>query len=127
MKTRYIATALGGALALAAATPVWTAESAWSEMAMKPLMATSMDAGGVHVVSYFLPAGGACRLTMMMIDNSDAEGAGAYPTRVQLTIEPGRSAYVDDIDGKTSRFTCLYGAEAMNVVRVNRLALAPER
>ncbi|WP_457796380.1 hypothetical protein [Methylocystis sp. S23] len=122
MKTRYIATALGGALALAAATPV-SAADAWSETTMKPLAATSLDAGAAHVVSYFQPVNGACRLTMMIADQ-EMETKGGSPTRVQMTVEPGRAAFVDDADGKSSRFTCLYGAEAMSVVRVNRMALA---
>lgn len=119
MKTRYIATALGGALALAAATPVSAADS-WSAMTMKPLMATSLDAGGAHVVSYFQNVDGACRLTLMMADA--AEGGARTPARVQLTVAPGRSANVDDADGKSSRFTCLKSAEAMNVIRVDRFA-----
>ncbi len=123
MKTRHIARALGGALALAAATPVSAAES-WSESTMRPLMATSLDAAGAHVVSYFQPVAGACRLTMM-IASQDPEAKSPSPTRVQITVEPGRAAYVDDVDGKTSRFTCLYSAEAMNVVRTERVALAP--
>ncbi len=125
MKTRYIAMALGGALALAAATPVSAADF-WSETTMKPLMATSLEAGGAHVVSYFQPVNGACRLTMM-IAGGDMETKGGSPTRIQMTVEPGRAAFVDDADGKSSRFTCLYSAEAMNVVRVDRLALSPTR
>jgi hypothetical protein len=124
MRTRNIAMTLGGALALAAATPV-SAADAWSETTMRPLMAASLDASDVHVVSYFLPVNGACRLTMMIADrNMDVKGGA--PTRVQLTVEPGRAAYVDDADGKSSRFTCLYRAEAMNVIRVDRVALSPE-
>jgi hypothetical protein len=125
MKTRNIATALGGALALAAATPVSAAES-WSETTIKPLAATSLYAGGAHVVSYFQSIDGVCRLTMVISDKDMAMKGGA-PTRVQLTVEPGRAAYVDDVDGKSSRFTCLYHAEAMNVVRADRVALSPER
>jgi hypothetical protein len=119
MKTRHIAMALFGALA--AATSVSAAES-WSETTMKPLAAASLDAGGSHVVGYFLPVGGACRLTLMIADQEVEKGGS--PTRVQMTVEPGRAAFVDDGDGKSSRFTCLYGAEAMNVVRVDRVALA---
>lgn len=121
MKTRFIATALCGALALAAATPVSAAD--WSETTMKPLMAASLTAGGVHVVSYFQAIKGVCRLTMV-IGGQDGETQDIPPTRVELTIEPGRAAYVDNADGKSSRFTCLYSAEAMNVVRTERLALA---
>ncbi|QGM99769.1 hypothetical protein F7D14_17725 [Methylocystis parvus] len=90
---------------------------------MKPLAATSLDAGAAHVVSYFQQIGGACRLTMMIADQ-EMETKGGAPTRVQMTVEPGRAAYVDDADGKSSRFTCLYGAEAMNVTRIDRVALA---
>jgi hypothetical protein len=124
MKTRYIAMALGGALALAGATPVSAADS-WSETTMRPLMATSLHAGGAHVVSYFLPVKGACRLTMMIANAVPDSDTMAVPARVQITVEPGRAAFVDDVDGKSSRFTCLYGAEAMNVIRVDRVALSP--
>lgn len=123
MKTRFIAMGLCGALALLAATPVSGAES-WSETTVKPLAATSLDAGGVHVVSYFQPVGGACRLTMMITEQEMETKAGSA-TRVQTTVEPGRAAFVDNADGKTSRFTCLYGAEAMNIVRVDRVAFSP--
>ncbi len=125
MKTRFIATALFAALAPAAATPVSAADS-WTETTMKPLMATSLHAGSAHVVSYFQPLNGVCRLTMM-IAGPEADPQGAAPTRVQITVEPGRAAYIDDADGKSSRFTCLYSAEAMNVVRTERVALAPVR
>jgi hypothetical protein len=123
MKAPNLALALGGALALSAATAA-PAEEGWSETLMRPLMATSLNAGGAHVTSYFEPANGACRLTMMIADKDDER---VSPTRVQMTIEPGRAAYVDDTEGKSSRFTCLYRAEAMNVVRVERLALAQNR
>ncbi len=125
MNTRNIAMALGGALALAAATPVSATET-WSETTMRPLMAASLDAGGAHVVSYFQPVNGACRLTLMIADR-DLETKGGSPTRVEFTVEPGRAAFVDDADGKSSRFTCLYSAEAMNVIRVDRLALSSGR
>jgi hypothetical protein len=123
MKARHIAIALVGAMVLPAATPVSGAES-WFETTMKPLMAISLDAGGAHVVSYFLPISGACHLTMM-IASQDSEATGAVPSRVQITVEPGRAAYFDDADSKAFRFTCLYHADAMNVVRIERIALAP--
>lgn len=123
MKAPNLALALGGALALSAATAA-PAEPGWSETLMRPLMATSLDAGGAHVTSYFQPTNGACRLTMMI---SEKDQERVSPTRVQMIVEPGRAAYVDDTDGKSSRFTCLYGAEAMNVVRVERVALAQNR
>jgi hypothetical protein len=115
--------ALGGALALAGAASVSAADG-WSETTMKPLRAASMDAAGVHVVSFFQPVKGACRLTMMIAQTGPEPETAAPPTRIQITVEPGRAAFVDDVDGKSSRFTCLYGAEAMNVLRVDRLALA---
>lgn len=124
MKPRFTAMGACGSLALLAATQASVAQS-WTETTMKPLAATSLDAGGVHVVSYFQPVGGACRLTMM-IAGQDADPKGG-PTRVQMIVEPGRAAFVDNADGKSSRFTCLYGAEAMNVIRIDRLALSPSR
>lgn len=124
MKTRNIALAIGGALALTAATPVSAAD--WSETTMRPLMAASLDSGGAHVVSYFQPVDGSCRLTMM-IAGQDAETSSGTPTRVQITVEPGRAAYVDNADGKSSRFFCLYSAEAMNVTRTDRVAFSPAR
>jgi hypothetical protein len=122
MKAATLATALGGALTLSPATA--TLADDWSETMMRPLMAASLNAGGAHLVGYFQPANGACRLTLMIADGANER---VSPTRVQMTVEPGRAAYVDDTDGKSSRFTCLYGAEAMNVVRVERVALAPSR
>lgn len=120
MKVATLAIALGGDLALATAALAGD----WSETQMRPLMAASLNAGGAHVVSYYQPANGACRLTLMI---SDIDNERVTPTRVQMTVEPGRAAYVDDIDGKSSRFTCLYGAEAMNVVRIEKIALTPTR
>jgi hypothetical protein len=125
MKARHTAMALVGAMTLAAAMPVSAAES-WSETMMKPLMATSLDAGKSHVVSYFLPVNGACHLTMM-IASQDVDASVGIPTRVQIVVDPGRAAYVDDADGKASRFTCLYRAETMNVIRIERVALVPAR
>ncbi|PPD43285.1 MAG: hypothetical protein CTY15_10425 [Methylocystis sp.] len=125
MKARNIAMAIGGVLALSAVTPASAADS-WSETTMRPLMAASLDSGGAHVVSYFQPVNGSCRLTMM-IAGRDSEMSGGTPTRVQITVEPGRAAYVDDADGKSSRYFCLHSAEAMNVTRTDRVALSPMR
>lgn len=126
MKTPTIAMTLCGALALTAAAPVSAAET-WSAVTMRPLMATSLQAGGAQVVSYFQPVNGACRLTMMMMAGSPeaGEARSPAPARVQITVAPGRSAHVDDADGKSSRFTCLQNAEAMNVIRTDRLAAYP--
>jgi hypothetical protein len=123
MKAAILALALGGATALSPAATT-RADDDWSETLMRPLMAASHNAGGAHVLSYFQATNGACRLTLMISDTDDER---VTPTRVQMTVEPGRAAYVDDADGKSSRFTCLYGAEAMTVVRVERMALAPAR
>ena len=124
MKSSMIAMTLGGALVLSAAAPLAAAES-WSAMTMKPLMATSLEAGGAHVVSYFQRVNGACRLTMMMAGPSLENAKASAPARVQMTVEPGRSAQVDDADGKSSRFTCLASAQAMNVIRTDRVAAYP--
>jgi hypothetical protein len=125
MKTgkRFAATALGGALILAATTSLSAAES-WSETLMKPLAATSFDAGGAHVVSAFRNADGLCELTLTIADRTAAEATA--PARLQLTVEPGRTARYDGADGSSSRFTCLGRAEAMALTKIDRVALRPD-
>lgn len=121
---RIVATALGGALLFAATTGLSAADS-WSSMTMKPRMAKSLDAGGAHVVSYFLNADGICQLTLMIAEGAGPDGVPASATRLQLTVEPGRTARFDGADGKSSRFTCLGRAEAMSVTKIDRVALSP--
>jgi len=107
---------LTGVMSLATTAPV-TADDNWASQTLRPLNAASLQAGGAHVVSYFQKEEGACRLTMMM-----ANGSAGPATRIQMTVAPGRTARVDEVDGKSSLFTCLANAEAMNVLRTDHVA-----
>jgi hypothetical protein len=125
MKTgkRIVIAAFGGALCLATSTGLSATES-WSPATMKPLMATSLDVGSKHVVSYFLNADGRCKLTLMIADaaRDESSESSAQILRLRLMVEPGRAALVDTTDGKLLQFACEPGAQAMNATRLDRIA-----
>lgn len=123
---RIVAAALGGALWLAASSGL-VAGDAWSPQTMRPLMATSFDAGSKHLVSYFVGADNGCRLTVMVIDSASAEleTPATEATRLVVTVADGKAAHFDTPVGKSLRFTCVSGAQAMNVEHINRLAAYP--
>jgi hypothetical protein len=120
---RIVIAAFGGALCLATSTGLSAAES-WSPATMKPLMATSLDVGSKHVVSYFLNADGRCKLTLMIADaaRDESSESSAQILRLRLMVEPGRAALVDTTDGKLLQFACEPGAQAMNATRLDRIA-----
>jgi hypothetical protein len=123
---RIVAAALGGALCLATSTGL-SAADVKSSVTMKPLMATSLDAGSQHVVSYFLKADGVCKLTLMISEKllEDASDAPKTASRLQLSIAPEKSARFDAADGKSLDFACKADALAMSATTLDRVALAP--
>jgi hypothetical protein len=125
MKTgkRIVIAAFGGALCLATSTGLSAAES-WSPTTMKPLMATSLDVGSKHVVSYFLNADGRCKLTLMIADAARDENSerSAQILRLRLMVEPGRAALIDTTDGKLLQFGCEPGAQAMHATLLDQVA-----
>ncbi len=90
-------------------------------------MAASFDAGSKHVVSYFVGGDNGCRLTMMVIDSASAEetAPATEATRLVVTVADGKAAHFDTPVGKSLRFTCTPGAQAMHVDQINRLAVYP--
>jgi hypothetical protein len=122
-----VATAFGGALCLAASTNLSAAE-AWSNVKMKPLMAASFDVGAKHVVGYFLNTDSRCKLTLMIAEATyDEDHAPSAPTlRVQLTVNPGKKAHIDTDEGKSLHFACEPNALAMDVVLLDRIAMAQD-
>jgi hypothetical protein len=91
-----------------------------SSTLMKPLGEASFELGAKHVVGYFLPANGRCRLTLMI---AETEGETAAPAaRVMLAIEPGRGARFDSENGESLKFECESGAVAMSATRLATLA-----
>jgi hypothetical protein len=117
MKTakRMVTAVFGGALCLAASMDLSAAESR-SPTTMKPLMAASLDVGSKHVVSYFLNAGGQCKLTLMIADAARDENSerSEQILRLRLVVEPGRPALVDTTEGRRLQFACEPNAQAMN-------------
>jgi hypothetical protein len=120
---RIAAAALGGALCLATSLGLAAAESR-SPTIMKPLMATSLDVGSKHVVSYFLNADGQCKLTLMIADaaGDDDNARSEQILRLRLMVEPGRAALVDTTDGRLLQFACEPNAQAMNATLLDRVA-----
>lgn len=123
---RIVAIAFGGALWLATSTGLSAADP-WSTTTVKPLAASSLDAGKEHIVSYFLSSEGVCKLTLMIDETSGEQAAEAarHVSRLQLTVEPGRAAKLDAADGISFRFACLGRAQAMSVTKIDRVALYP--
>jgi hypothetical protein len=91
---------------------------------MKPLMATSLDVGSKHVVSYFLNADGQCKLTLMIADAARDENSepSAQILRLRLMVEPGKAALVDTTDGRLLQFACERDAQAMNATLLDQIA-----
>jgi hypothetical protein len=120
---RMVIAALGAALCLATSVGPSAAASR-SATAMKPLMATSLDVGSKHVVSYFLNADGQCKLTLMIADAARDENSepSAQILRVRLMVEPGRAALVDTTDGRLLQFACERDAQAMNATLLDQIA-----
>ncbi len=87
---------------------------------MKPLGAASFDLGSKHVVGYFLPTDGRCRLTLMI---GEANGEAAPPAaRLMFLVEGGGRARFDSESGESLSFACKTGAAAMSATRVATLA-----
>ena len=115
------AAALAFAVAFGAGA-CFAADENWESTMMKPAQAKSLDVGTKHVVSYFVGADGACRLTAMITDRSDDE-ATRGTAQLQLMVEPGKTARIATADGNSLRFVCLGRAEWMTATVVNRMAL----
>jgi hypothetical protein len=120
MKTLKLLPALAAAALLAGVLPA--AAENWGAKPMKPVAAASGDFAGKHVVGYFVKTEGACRLTLMI----DDAASNAPVSRVQVSVAPGSNAALDSADGKSLRFACQSGAQAMNVAYVERLAAVVE-
>lgn len=119
--TRIAALILGGAIALAAGPNLGAAEI-HSSRTLKPLDATSLDAGPKHVIGYFLNSDGGCRLTLIVVDSeSDANATPeTATTRLVVPISQGKAAHIDAAVSKSLRFTCAPDAATMTVTPYER-------
>lgn len=115
---RMAALTLGSALLLAA-SPGLAAEPR-ALQTMKPLAAVSFDAGAKHVIGYFVSAEGACKLTLAV--HEGGESAPFSTSRLQVSVDAGKSAKFDTAEGKSLLFTCRPSAQAMTAAAIDRLA-----
>jgi len=125
MKTgnRIVAAAVGGALCLAASSGLSRGDDS-SILTMIPMAAKSLDIDSKHIVGFFQQAEGRCRLTLMINDAGDETIAKV--SRMQLPVDPGRSARIDTSQGSALAFGCEIEAQAMSVHKVDRFAAYPE-
>ncbi len=80
-----------------------------------------MDLGSKHLVGYFVVADNACHLTVMIAER-ESDDVAAPASRLQISVEPGKSARVDTQDGATASFACDSAAQAMRVEKADRVA-----
>ena len=95
---------------------------------LQPSKGISLYAGSKHAVGYYLQAANSCALTLMLADITSPED-DLVPTaaRVQVTIEPGRTALVDTVDGPSLEVACAAAAKSLQVRSVERVAYVPAR
>jgi hypothetical protein len=81
-----------------------------------PIQAITYEFGSKLTTGYFVAQGGACVVTLMIIERSDPEGPlGLSPTRVRLALTEGQVAGLDSEEGRSLNFTCEAGAETLLV------------
>ena len=122
----HIASATFGLVVSLANTAV-SATEIRQPVTMRPLMATSLDTGSKHVVSYFVGADGACKLTLMISEKQNDEAEDATAARLQLMLEPHKSSRLDVADGKSLEFFCGAAALTMIVSPLDRVAMSRGR
>ncbi len=120
------ATALAGAFVISAATGLAAVELrfAKSPETVKPLQAIRLDDGVKHMVGYFRPAEGQCKLTLMIGDAFHENGgaSASQGVRAQFSLNSGETARFDTAAGKQARFECLQGAQAMRATLSEQFA-----
>ena len=117
------AAALGSLLSLATIGSVQAAEF---PQTLKPLHAVSFQAGDDHAVAYFSQEAGRCKLVITSAGEPDWSDNGAFTaTRFEAEIPADQSTHFRANDGKTMKFKCQEGAQAMVVESAGfRLAAA---
>lgn len=117
---RIFALALGGVLSLSASAPLHAEPHA--PQIIKPLAATSVDAGPKHVLGYFVASEGACRLTLIVVDSRSYEDATpeTATTRLVAPISQGKAALVDMAASRSLRFACAPDGSSMTVTTIDR-------
>ena len=120
---RIFALALAAALSLSAGVALRAEPHGpvTAPVTLKPLAAASFEAGRKHVLSYFVGADGACRLTVIVFDAASPEESPATTTtRFIVPISSGKSANLDTAVARTLHFACAADAAAMTVTASER-------
>ncbi|WP_159727499.1 hypothetical protein [Methylosinus sp. Ce-a6] len=122
---RIFALALAAALSLSAGVALRAEPHGrvTAPVTLKPLAAASFEVGRKHVLSYFVGADGACRLTVIVFDAaSPVETSPATATtRFIVPISSGKSANLDTAVARTLHFACAPDATAMTVTASERV------
>lgn len=94
-----------------------------------PARGLTLDVGSKHTVSYFIPEGGVCNLTLMIADKANEDGEGSsVGARINTGIEAGKTARIETAEGKSLEFACAAGARSMQVRTLDVVAYsAPKR
>jgi hypothetical protein len=93
-----------------------------------PMHAISFDIGSKHALSYFLANNGSCELTVWLTDTSpDDEGAPGAPTRMLISVTPGKTMQVGSPEGMAAEFVCAANAESISVSRLTEVAYSKPR
>ena len=122
-KNIIIATALTGILSVTTAGALQAADAS-SVLTMKPLHGVSFDVGTKHAVSYFLSDNGLCHLTLIVAEAFNGDDVPAdTPNRFEVSIDPGKTARIDAVEGKSLEFACQASAQAMSLTTVERFAV----
>lgn len=78
--------------------------------------AANVDLGSKHAMGYYANRNGRCRLTLMMsedgLEKASTDGSAA---RLSLVVNPGATARVESVEGKSAEFFCGPGARRMIV------------
>ncbi len=93
-----------------------------------PMHAISFDIGSKHALSYFLVNNGSCELTVWLTDtSSDDEGAPGAPTRMLISVTPGKTMQVGTPEGMAAEFACAANAESISVRILTEVAYSKPR
>jgi hypothetical protein len=113
-KTQRISAFLG-MLALSQSAGI-SAAPIGEEARFTPIQSISYEIGSKRVSGYFLQESGICDVTLMIIDQSDAqEVPSTSPTRVRLLLQPQQIAGLDSEEDRALNFTCGEGAATLLV------------
>lgn len=85
-------------------------------VALDPIEAGSIRLGGTHLVAFYVPKDGQCRVTAVIEEAVDEEPS-LSPARVRFDLAPGTRAYIDDAGGTSIALECGANAEVLRLER----------